>query len=339
MIFLHHLTIEKVGPFFGKWVPVNPCRPTYGLGPQLEVDAMSMPWPVCLLYSASQGGMPYYPPPLAPPTSSPPLADDQTPPSAGSNASNLPPPEIARLIPCRYFPACRYGTSCIFAHPQSLYYLSHVPPPPQYLSPYDQPPYPSNFYPMPAPPLQFQPPNGVPPPHHLFPVSPRSATQSVPPPTPQFMNQLNASEIVPPLQIPFNSPGAPVPAPGLYDMSPVSPSYPHPGRHVPLSLPPPPPAHAPTGPQSSSVPYPQSAPPSVPQQRYPVSSEQNGAQKSLPQEGFSQCGYHRNGGPGFRRSSFGGGRRPCLFFPSGRCRNGYVFGIRNPHHLKAFNSL
>jgi hypothetical protein len=279
-----------------------------------------------------EGAMPYYPPPLAPPTSSPPSAEEQTPPSAGSNISNLPPPEIARLIPCRYFPACRYGASCIFAHPQGPYYPRPMPPPAQFPSPYEQPPYPPNFYPMPAPPPppQFQP-NGVPHPHHLSPVSPQSATQPVPPPPPQFVSQRNNSEIVPPLQIPFNSPGAPVPGPGPYGpMSPVSPSYPHPGQlSVPLSVPPPPQAHAPTGPQPSSAPYPQSAPPSVPHQRYPASSEQNGAQKPLPHEGFGHRGDRRaSGGPGFRRPSFGGNRKPpCLFFPSGRCRNGYVFGV------------
>ena len=246
----------------------------------------------------------------APLASSPPSADDQrsTLISAGINVSNLPPPQIARRIPCRYFPACRFGASCIFAHPRVL--------PLQHLSPNDQPP---NFYPRPAPPLQFQPPNGVPPPHQLSLVSLQWATQPVPPPPPH-----NISEIGPHLQIPFNSPGAPVLAPGPYGPMPlVSPSYPHPGRHVLLSVPPPPLAQALIGPQSSSVPYPQSASPSVLQQRYPVPSEQNGAQKLPPQEGFGQCGDRSIGGPGFRRSSFGGGRRsPCLFFPSGRCRNG-----------------
>ena len=278
-----------------------------------------------------EGAMPYYPPPLAPPASSPPSGDDQTPPSAGSNVSNLPPPEIARLIPCRYFPACRYGASCIFAHPQGPYYPGPMPPPAQYPSPYEQPPYPPNFYPVPVPPPQYQPPNGVPHPHHLSPVSPQSATHSVPPPPPpQFVNQRNGPEIVPPLQIPFNSPGAPVPAPGPYGpMSPISPSYPHPGQlPVPLSIPPPS-AHPSTGPPPSSAPFPQSAPPTVTHQRYHTSSEQNGAQKPLPQDGFGQRGDRRtSGGPGFRRPSFASSRKPpCLFFPSGRCRNGYVFAV------------
>ncbi|KAI0308304.1 hypothetical protein B0F90DRAFT_1813583 [Multifurca ochricompacta] len=169
-----------------------------------------------------EGAIPYYhpPPAPAPPAASPPSTDDQATPSAGSNFSNLPPPEIARLIPCRYFPAWS-----LLSGPDA--------PPAQYPSPYDQPPYPPNFYPIPAPHHQFQPqpPNGVPPPHHLSPVSPQSATQPIPPPPPQFVHQRNNSEIVPPVQIPFNSSGAPVPAPGPYGpMSPVSPSYPHHGQ-------------------------------------------------------------------------------------------------------------
>lgn len=34
----------------------------------------------------------------------------------GANA-NLPPPEVARMIPCRFFPNCRYGDRCLFQHP------------------------------------------------------------------------------------------------------------------------------------------------------------------------------------------------------------------------------
>ncbi|KAH9065652.1 hypothetical protein EDB87DRAFT_1679379 [Lactarius vividus] len=224
-----------------------------------------------------EGAIPYYPPHHgpAPPVATPPSTDDQSAAAAGSNVSNLPPPEIARFIPCRYFPACRYGASCIFAHPQGPYYPGPMPPPAQYPSPYDQPPYPPNFYPMPAPPPQFQPQNGVPPPHHLSPVSPQSATQSIPPPPP-FVHQRNTSEIVPPVQIPFNPSGASVPPPGPYGpMSPVSPSYPHHSQlSIPLPVPPPPPAHAsPPGPQSPTAPYPQ--PPPVAHSRFPTGPEQN----------------------------------------------------------------
>ncbi|KAJ7926020.1 hypothetical protein B0H13DRAFT_1110043 [Mycena leptocephala] len=48
----------------------------------------------------------------------------------GSRHNNLPPPEVASAIPCRYFPACRYGTACLFQHPQGPYFkgLSLHPP-------------------------------------------------------------------------------------------------------------------------------------------------------------------------------------------------------------------
>lgn len=34
-----------------------------------------------------------------------------------SAPANLPPPEVARLIPCKFFPNCRYGDRCVFHHP------------------------------------------------------------------------------------------------------------------------------------------------------------------------------------------------------------------------------
>ncbi|GAA5920318.1 hypothetical protein JCM1841_004527 [Sporobolomyces salmonicolor] len=38
--------------------------------------------------------------------------------AAGSAAANLPPPDVARNIPCRFFPlgTCKYGEQCIFSH-------------------------------------------------------------------------------------------------------------------------------------------------------------------------------------------------------------------------------
>ena len=39
-------------------------------------------------------------------------------PNGGSNgAANLPPAEVAKTIPCRNFPNCKYGNSCMFFHP------------------------------------------------------------------------------------------------------------------------------------------------------------------------------------------------------------------------------
>ncbi|KAI0275339.1 hypothetical protein BC834DRAFT_965733 [Gloeopeniophorella convolvens] len=285
-------------------------------GPYAYYPGMPVP-------SLPDGAIPYYPPPSAPapPAGSPPSADEQAPsPHPGGPISNLPPPEIARLIPCRYFPACRYGASCMFAHPQAPYYPGPMPPPAQFPTHYDQPPYPPNYY-QPPP---FQPPNG-PRPRTTSPPSRRRALQ------------------------PLGRADTPPPAPGPYGpLSPISPSsYPlhqhAPQLPVPLTVPPPPPTHAsPTGPQSPTAPYPAQPPPPQPpiaHARYPgMPPEPNGAQKSPQQEGFAPRGGDRRAGagmgpgPGFRRPSFGGSRKPpCLFFPSGRCRNGD--DCRFPHVL------
>ena len=100
------------------------------------------------------GTVPYYAPPPHMPT-------DQNPAGLG----NLPPPEVARMIPCRYYPACRYGSSCMFAHPQGPYMQGPLPPPVQYPGPYDPMspgPYPPPTY-YPVPPGTYAPsPNGAP---------------------------------------------------------------------------------------------------------------------------------------------------------------------------------
>lgn len=41
-------------------------------------------------------------------------------PRAAESGSHLPPPEVARMIPCKFYPNCRYGDSCIFQHPTGL---------------------------------------------------------------------------------------------------------------------------------------------------------------------------------------------------------------------------
>ncbi|WFD33514.1 hypothetical protein MCUN1_000327 [Malassezia cuniculi] len=37
--------------------------------------------------------------------------------STENSGSHLPPPEVARLIPCKFYPNCRYGDRCVFQHP------------------------------------------------------------------------------------------------------------------------------------------------------------------------------------------------------------------------------
>ncbi|TKY91001.1 hypothetical protein EX895_001000 [Sporisorium graminicola] len=109
-----------------------------------------------------------------------------------SSSGSLPPPEVAKMIPCRFFPNCRYGDKCMFAHPVALpASASNAGPvsPGQahmfYQSPaYGYPAYgpPQHFYSM-APPMPIQythagvpMPVHMPPPPHMAPV-PHSAEQ------------------------------------------------------------------------------------------------------------------------------------------------------------------
>ncbi|KAF8078821.1 hypothetical protein FPV67DRAFT_81025 [Lyophyllum atratum] len=271
------------------------------------------------------------------PQSAPQIARENV---APGGVGNLPPPDIARFIPCRYFPACRYGPSCLFAHPQQ-YYPGSLPPPAQYGAPYDPmnvQPYPQNYYPPPS----FQP-NGM---HPMTPLSPPSG--------PHLGHGRSPSEVVLPGQPPFSPNGIP-PVP-YGSLSPGA--YSHPGQApVPMMMTPLPPLQQQTTlpPHSPSNMY-NTAPPSAPPHHvqhdgttpYPVTQpgkpsmvpqELNGGAKSpisqdapgpnnhhlMPRDG---AGHHRRGA---RRGSFNGRKPPCLFFPTGRCRNGD--DCRYPHVL------
>ncbi|KAG5647545.1 hypothetical protein DXG03_008898 [Asterophora parasitica] len=257
---------------------------------------------------------------------------------------NLPPPDVARFIPCRYFPACRYGASCIFAHPQQYYPGSLPPPPAQYVAPYDSinvQPYSPNYYPP-----SFQPTAS----HPMTPLSPPAGGHGHSP-----------SEILP-VQAPFSPNGIP-PVP----YGPISPhAYSHPGQaSAPLMMSPLPPLQHQAvlpGPPNMYTNAPASAPPYVQHDGttpYPVSQpgkpnllpELNGDVKlPHPQDipGLNnhhpiprEAGHHRRGG---RRTSFNGRKPPCLFFPTGRCKNGddcrfpHVLPDANgaPHHIPYF---
>lgn len=250
---------------------------------------------------------------------------------------NLPPPEIARFIPCRYYPACRYGSSCLFAHPQGPYYPGPPPAPTQFPTPYD-PMTPQQYTPSYYPPPPFHPPAPVPP--HMNPVSPPPQPSVHTPPHPPMIHARSGSDALSPVQTPVQPPYGP--------MSPTTPSYPQPTHApLPLSIPTLPPPHQPAtapGPQSPHSMYPNgpvSAPPFAVRQDpspYPPSGphghsqyiEINGGPKSpvvSQGENFSppafRQGMNHNRRGSMRRGSFGGNRKPaCLFYPAGRCRNG-----------------
>ncbi|KAF8338063.1 uncharacterized protein EI90DRAFT_3013387 [Cantharellus anzutake] len=256
----------------------------------------------------------YYlpPPPLIQGEYSPPHA------AGAYHGQNMPPPEVTKNIPCRYFPACRYGASCAFAHPQPTPYFPGMPAP-QYPA-YDSKapvPYPPPFYPTP----------NYPPPPHVQQQPTHSQDASPPPSTsPQQDGQFTAP-----------------PPPGPY------------------MLPPPPQAYylaGPYPPQVSHVaPYP--GPSTSPTQNTHYRQDSNGGfqypyhplpvpqpnghmppspthvdtefRKTGESTGFppSQNGPREGSFNGFRRGrpsfSNGGPRKtnlPCMFFPSGKCRNG-----------------
>lgn len=272
-------------------------------------------------------GAVYYPPPLPQPQQ----GGEHSPTSAG--IGHLPPPEVARMIPCRYFPACRYGPQCMFAHPQGPYYPPNstaAPPPP----PHGQyPPFdpsmgsPYGYYPAPPPPQPFQQPNGAP--------------MSPPPHPPHVMHGRSPSEIVSPSQGHFPN-GAPPP------MSPYGPNgYPLPGPvPVPMSVPQLPPMHHQPPPPSGPIPQSPTAvysngpvapfpgpdnqyypPPPPPHLTYPEVDGKMPGPNGQP-DGFGpHAGLRDNHGPRrggvARRGSFlKQSKPPCMFFPSGRCKNG-----------------
>lgn len=100
-------------------------------------------------------GQPYpqefYPPQGYYPDQAPPQFMPPFPPAPeqrkDAQAANLPPADVAKMIPCRNFPACKYGVQCMFLHPAQPFY----PGPPQ--GHYQGFPPPQGFY----PPQQFAP--------------------------------------------------------------------------------------------------------------------------------------------------------------------------------------
>ncbi|EST06696.1 Zinc finger, CCCH-type [Kalmanozyma brasiliensis GHG001] len=106
--------------------------------------------------------------------------------SKDSASGSLPPPDVAKMIPCRFFPNCRYGDKCMFAHPvampSSASNAGPVSPGAQMFYPshgYGYPAYgpPQHFYSM-APPMPIQythagvpMPVHMPPPPHMAPAS------------------------------------------------------------------------------------------------------------------------------------------------------------------------
>ncbi|KAG9119112.1 hypothetical protein FRC07_006035 [Ceratobasidium sp. 392] len=316
-----------------------------------------------------EGPYPPYPyPMLSPPDGQPPVhgfppATDGTSPGG---VPNLPPADVARTIPCRYFPVCRYGSSCMFLHPQPPYFSGPPPPAPAHYPTMYPPPH--GYYMMRPGQYPPPPPPGAPPVDSV--ASPVAGNQPFPPPAPlPFPPPPNSA---PPFSPVTN--GAPFPPPPVNGGVPFPNGAPYPPQPNGAPYPPPPPtangtpytpisagtpspfgpppfspgsatpysAGAPFTPGPVPAPYgfaqpypntPKDAPPTVP--NGPVGDENSQVVPPAPgppmANGINGTGNHPNGGyvrrapRGGRRESFGTGGRtkpPCLFFPSGRCRNG-----------------
>ncbi|EJD52109.1 hypothetical protein AURDEDRAFT_134759 [Auricularia subglabra TFB-10046 SS5] len=317
-------------------------------GPPVPMQYAPYPYPVQSPDGApGPNGPPvaYYPVPPPPPQGPQPEQSADGAQSGAAGGNHLPPLHVTRSIPCRYFPACRYGSACMFLHPQTPYFPGPLPPPAQYPPPPNFEPmspqnYPQAYYPVP-PGAYPHPPPGVVGSPHSHPTSPR-------PPVPGHSRA--ASEMVSPLAVPppalppvpmyVPAPMSPygvqhglppmgmVPAPGMMSSPPpmASPQmFPASGPMGPTQLPP---LGSPYHTRRDSIGsyHPEFASPvmNVGDGTLPKSPLQLGVTMdgfpSGPHHARDGSGHHRRGG----RPSISGGRGkpPCLFFPSGRCRNG-----------------
>lgn len=233
----------------------------------------------------------------------------------------------------------------MFQHPTGPYFQSSMPPPAQYHAPYDpmaQPPY-GGYYPVPQ---AHYGPGGVPQMPNAMSPPPAPAPHQSPSTMPNHVR--NASEVVSHPQVPFSPSAPPPPMPFTMPM-PATYSQPGQGPHpsVPVGMPPflPPAQHGAVPPPqpngsiySPTSPVVQSAGPhrrepslaGIPNGNAPHTAGVDGRHDVYmngrgPRNGTGHArresmrrGPQTAGGPGLNR------RPPCAFFPTGRCRNGYV---------------
>ncbi|KAG8887199.1 hypothetical protein FRB98_000361 [Tulasnella sp. 332] len=273
--------------------------------------------------------------------------------SNGSNGhGSLPPAEVAKVIPCRYFPMCKYGSDCMFAHPQVPYFNGHttspqIPyPPPTGYDAHVQPMHyspPNGYYGVPPTPQQYtQSPNGLPTgaPQPHSPVqhtTSHAPSPHAPPYIPQSEQQQSQQQQQPLPQYAYLPP-TPQQNGGVVSHVPLSPvaSY-HPGAVMSYPAQSSSPVHHRPVSQSNGYVQQQSMV-SAPQMN---GLDENHVMKQAYEEGGQTSYYGNNGGRGEHngapRRGGGGVRRmngrnpppPCLFFPAGKCKNGD--NCRFPH--------
>lgn len=243
------------------------------------------------------------------------------------NPANLPPAEVAKTIPCRNFPNCKYGSSCVFLHPRPQPYY----PGPNFMpnfEGYNQ--FPPGAMGMPGP---YYVPNGFPPPFpsqdpsidgHQHSQIPPQTTSEIPVSDTQHDHtqpQPTAQPFVPA----YHQPEVMSP-PSQFGMSPISPSLL--ASSLP-SVPPPEAFYAATSPTNSTI-----MPPPLMNGAAPSFAPGHARRQSFNQPPFGMRHGKKlsfSGGPRpFGRPSMGGNLGswkdgnppPCAFFNQGKCRNG-----------------
>lgn len=249
---------------------------------------------------------------------------------------------------------CKYGSECMFAHPQAAPFYNGPPP--------SQMPYPPS-YDSHGQPQSFAPNGyyGVPPTHAFPPPQPNGIPNGAPHSPTQHTTAHAPSPHAAPFH-PSNEGGAPPPQPQSAP-APVPGYTPYPAPPVSQQMPPPPPPNQQNGvhvvvPISPVAAYHSAVMPVVPmyapQPTSPVHhrTQSNGyvqQQAALPPSQLNgldenhvmkngQYGeenghapyYSRDHVPrrgGFRRPSMSARKPPCLFFPAGKCKNGYVLHL------------
>ncbi|TXT13539.1 hypothetical protein VHUM_00906 [Vanrija humicola] len=246
---------------------------------------------------------------------------------AANGAANLPPTEVAKTIPCRNFPNCKYGASCIFFHPR---------PQPGFF-----PGAPAGYYDPAAGGFVPYPAGAAP----FFPGAPQfvpgaSADDAAAAPATSESTPADAAATTPHDSIPAQSPGAahvpsavaPAFVPGAipvpngdaqgYAIGPLSPTL------IPHSPPPADAAYFATSPPQFQ-PFIPNGYPGGPGRRQSFGQQFAGGPKPFHGKKPSFSGGSKPWGPGGRpggSSHLGqwkdGNPPPCAFFREGKCRNG-----------------
>lgn len=253
----------------------------------------------------------------------------------------------------RYFPNCRYGASCHFAHPslppQPGYYAAPPPHPFPHYDPNAPVPYAPQFYPgHPSfpPPHQIISPPPTSQPDAGSPVQSPDGTQAFPPPPSGYMMAPYPPGVSPngapaPYMTPYppHTPGAyptyPYPPPSptqqrngeqqQQSMPVYYPPYPIPQSAHPLPTPPPSATTAPDSSAPGSVEFPRKNPSSPDVANGPPTpTTANGNGNAHNGRGHSRDTSFSRRPSRLSMSSYGPRKTSvlCMFFPSGKCKNG-----------------